>query len=221
MTNSNVYFWGIYRQPEHLLVAENPFPSLLAWFQFVKTPSHWICHFLGFWRIENAGNNAKKLLKTPFHRKKCTKTPQNSLKTMPKAWKRGPQVCLPCITTLQRLCVNFTNYYANWGEIDKKLKRLISLFDKMRAKGVLTNWCWYGGAKVLHKGSITGMMAEMIFFSLGMCTTSWFYILFEIHKFGVRLVFFVTFFDSEKFVESVTWAAELSSDCVAEIWNSR
>ena len=33
--------------------------------------------------------------------------------------------------------------YANWGEIDKKLKRLISLFGLMQAKGVLTNWSWY------------------------------------------------------------------------------
>ena len=31
----------------------------------------------------------------------------------------------------------------NWGEIGQKLKRPISLFDQMRGKGVLTNWCWY------------------------------------------------------------------------------
>ena len=32
---------------------------------------------------------------------------------------------------------------ANWGEIGQKLKRPISLFDQMRRKRVLTNWCWY------------------------------------------------------------------------------
>ena len=86
-----------------------------------------------------------------------------------------------------------------------------------------TNIRWW--CKSLAQGFNYGMMAKMIFlyglprifFSLGMCTTSWFYILFEIDKFGVRLVFLVTIFDSEKFLESVTWAAELSSDCCRDI----
>ena len=41
--------------------------------------------------IENAGNTGKLSLKTRSHCKKCTKTPLNSLKTMPRAWKMVPQ----------------------------------------------------------------------------------------------------------------------------------
>ena len=38
---------------------------------------------------------------------------------------------------------------ANWGEIGRKLKRPISLFDQTRRRRVLTNWCWYGTSLIL------------------------------------------------------------------------
>ena len=101
-----------------------------------------------FWRIENAGNVAKRPLKTPSHCKKFTKMPWNSLKTMPKAWKRGrPSPCSMCDHFSEAL-VDFT--MQNWGEIGQKLKRLISLFDQMQGKGVLTNWCWYACSLQLY-----------------------------------------------------------------------
>ena len=62
-------------------ICQNTFPSLLPLF----------CDGNVFWRIENAGNIGKLSLKTCSHRKKYTKTPLNSLKTMPRAWKMVPQ----------------------------------------------------------------------------------------------------------------------------------
>ena len=99
------------------------------------------CNGKVFWRIENAGNVAKRPLKMPSHCKKFTKMPQNSLKTMPNAWKRGPPSPSPMCDHFSEALVDFT--MQNWGEIGQKLKRLISLFDQMQGKGVLTNWCGY------------------------------------------------------------------------------
>ena len=53
-----------------ITIPQNPFPLNLPF----------SCDGKGFWRIENAGNIGKRSLKTTSHRKKCTKTPQNSLK---------------------------------------------------------------------------------------------------------------------------------------------
>ena len=114
-----------------ITICQNTFPLNLPLF----------CDGKVFWRIENAGNVAKRPLKTPSHCKKFTKMPWNSLKIMPKTWKRGrPSPCLMCDHFSEDL-VDFT--MQNWGEIGQKLKRLISLFDQMQGKGVLTNWCWY------------------------------------------------------------------------------
>ena len=62
---------------------------------------------------------------------------------MPKAWKRGPPSTSPMCDHFSEALVDFT--MQNWGEIGQKLKRLISLFDQMQGKGVLTNWCCYDG----------------------------------------------------------------------------
>ena len=59
---------------------------------------------------------------------------------MPKAWKRGPPSTSPMCDHFSEALVDFT--MQNWGEIGQKLKRLISLFDQMQGKGVLTNLYW-------------------------------------------------------------------------------
>ena len=117
-----------------ITVCQNTFPLKLPLFSDGKV----------FWRIENAGNVAKRPLKTPSHCKKFTKMSQNSLKTMPKAWKRGPPSPSLMCDHFSEALVDLT--MQNWGEIGQKLKRLMSLFDQMRGKGVLTNWYWYGVA---------------------------------------------------------------------------
>ena len=112
-------------------ICQNTFPLNLPLF----------CNGKVFWRIENAGNVAKRPLKTPSHCKKFTKMPQNSLKTMPKAWKRGLPSLSPICDHFSQALVDFT--MQNWDEIGQKLKRPISLFDQMRWRHVLTNWYWY------------------------------------------------------------------------------
>ena len=121
-----------------ITICQNTFPLNLPLF----------CNGKVFWWIENAGNVAKRPLKTPSHCKKFTKMPQNSLKTMPKAWKRGPPSPSPMCDHFSEALVDFT--MQNWGEIGQKLKRLISLFDQMQGKGVLTNLYWYDVKIVLQ-----------------------------------------------------------------------
>ena len=147
-----------------ITICQNTFPLNLPLF----------CNGKVFWRIENAGNVAKRPLKTPSHCKKFTKMPQNSLKTMPKAWKRGPPSPSPMCDHFSEALVDFT--MQNWGEIGQKLKRLISLFDQMQGKGVLTNWCWYVEKEFLRGRklpssttirAITRLKAEKRFMSWG------------------------------------------------------
>ena len=91
--------------------AENAFRNLA---QVWRTDQHLVCgqkwvRGIGkvFWQIENAGKAAKRLLKITSHCKKFTKIPLNSLKTMSKECKMVPLSPSPCVTTFQRLCVNF------------------------------------------------------------------------------------------------------------------
>ena len=56
--------------------------------------------------------------------------------------ENGPPKWLPDGWTLFRGFGGLS--LANWGEIGRKLKRPISLFDQTRRRRVLTNWYWYG-----------------------------------------------------------------------------
>ena len=60
--------------------------------------------------------------------------------------ENGPPKWLPDGGTLFRGFGGLS--LANWGDIGQKLKRPISLFDQMRRRRVLTNWCWYALTQV-------------------------------------------------------------------------
>ena len=54
---------------------------------------------------------------------------------------------------------------ANWGEIDWKLKRSISLFDQTQKKRVLTNWSWSvwkGGCKLEMLLKVTSQFCDVM-----------------------------------------------------------
>ena len=66
--------------------------------------------------------------------------------------ENGPPQWLPDGWTLFR---GFSGlYFANWGEIGKKLKRPIFLFDQTRRRRGLTNWCRYA-----FQAQLTGLVA--------------------------------------------------------------
>ena len=117
-------FWLDYNLSKHLPIE---FATFLQWEGVLM---NWKCR-----------KCCKKAFENAFSLQKIRKNDPNSIKTMPKAWKRGPQSPSPMCDHFSEALVDFT--MQNWGEIGQKLKRLISLFDQMRGKGVLTNWYWY------------------------------------------------------------------------------
>ena len=117
-------FWLDYNLSKHLPVE---FATFLQWEGVLM---NWKCR-----------KCCKKAFENAFSLQKIRKNDPNSIKTMPKAWKRGPQSPSPMCDHFSEALVDFT--MQNWGEIGQKLKRLISLFDQMQGKGVLTNLYWY------------------------------------------------------------------------------
>ena len=61
--------------------------------------------------------------------------------------ERGPPSPSPMCDHFSEALVDFT--MQNWGEIGQKIKRLISLFDQMQGKGVLTNLYWYVSGEIV------------------------------------------------------------------------
>ena len=117
-------FWLDYNLSKHLPIE---FATFLRWEGVLM---NWKCR-----------KCCKKAFENAFSLQKIRKNDPNSIKTMPKAWKRGPQSPSPMCDHFSEALVDFT--MQNWGEIGQKLKRLISLFDQMQGKGVLTNLYWY------------------------------------------------------------------------------
>ena len=78
--------------------------------------------------------------------------------------ENGPPKWLPDGWTLFRGFGGLS--LANWGEIGRKLKRPISLFDQTRRRRVLTNWCWY----VIETSCTLAFSVPFTFFNIAATT---------------------------------------------------